>query len=111
MRLGGFSEGASESKTAVDLRPLGSLGHFLKGSSAAVGAKRVQELCERAQHYGNGRDEEENLDLTPEEVLKRFDPLLKDLDQEIAMAEKWLVGWYENLKPSVVLNIEGAVAD
>lgn len=64
-----------------------------------------------AQHYGNGRDEEENLDLTPEEVLKRFDPLLKDLDQEIAKAEKWLVGWYENLKPSVVLNIEGAVAD
>lgn len=83
----------------------------MKGSSAAVGAKRVQELCERAQHYGNCRDEEKDEDLTPEEVLKRFDPLLNDLDSEINKAETWLVGWYENLQPSVVLNIEGAVAD
>jgi len=91
------------------LNRLSSRGHFLKGSSAAIGAKRVQELCERAQHYGICRDEEKNEDLSPQEALQRFDPLLKDLDREIAQSEKWLVAYYKG--KGVVLDIEGASED
>ncbi len=91
MRLGGSSKVASEAKNREHLIPLSDLGHFLKGSSAAIGAKHVKELCERAQHYGHCRDEEVEEDLSLEEALKRFDPLLKDLDQEINKAESWLV--------------------
>jgi len=102
---------ASEAKNREHLIPLSDLGHFLKGSSAAIGAKHVKELCERAQHYGHCRDEEVEEDLSLEEALKRFDPLLKDLDQEINKAESWLVGWYKNQQPSIVLNIDGALTD
>lgn len=35
-----------------DLPSLSSLGHFLKGSSAALGLFRVQSSCEDIQHYG-----------------------------------------------------------
>lgn len=45
------------------LAELSSLGHFLKGSSAALGIIKVQASCEKMQHYGNKRDEEEGVDL------------------------------------------------
>jgi len=39
-----------------DLDKLSSLGHFLKGSSAALGVFRVQASCEDIQHYGQLRE-------------------------------------------------------
>ncbi|KAI9465695.1 histidine kinase, phosphotransfer Hpt, partial [Lactarius psammicola] len=39
-----------------DLDKLSSLGHFLKGSSAALGVFRVQTSCEDIQHYGQLRE-------------------------------------------------------
>ncbi|OUM54801.1 hypothetical protein BVG19_g4232 [[Candida] boidinii] len=35
------------------LKKLSSLGHYLKGSAAALGLHKVQEECERIQNYGN----------------------------------------------------------
>ncbi|KAJ2787916.1 Phosphorelay intermediate protein [Coemansia interrupta] len=37
---------------AKDLTKLSSLGHFLKGSSATIGVKKVQECCKRIQYLG-----------------------------------------------------------
>ncbi|OBZ71399.1 Multistep phosphorelay regulator 1 [Grifola frondosa] len=46
-----------------DLTKLSSLGHFLKGSSAALGVAKVQASCEQIQHYGALRDEDTGTDL------------------------------------------------
>ncbi|KAJ1720993.1 Phosphorelay intermediate protein [Coemansia erecta] len=37
---------------AKDLTKLSTLGHFLKGSSATIGVKKVQECCKRIQYLG-----------------------------------------------------------
>lgn len=38
--------------TTKDLKELDSLGHFLKGSSAALGLQRIAWVCERIQNLG-----------------------------------------------------------
>ncbi|KAL5501629.1 YPD1 [Sanghuangporus vaninii] len=80
---------------AKDLAKLSSLGHFLKGSSAALGVAKVQASCERMQHYGQRRDEEASADLTPEEALDKIDRLLVQVKREYNDAEKWLRNWYK----------------
>lgn len=77
-----------------DLAKLSSLGHFLKGSSAALGVSKVQASCEKIQHYGQLRDEEENKDLTSEAALRKIKPLLETVKDEYAVAEKWMKNWY-----------------
>ncbi|EGO23610.1 histidine kinase, phosphotransfer Hpt [Serpula lacrymans var. lacrymans S7.9] len=77
-----------------DLEKLSSLGHFLKGSSAALGVTKVQASCEKIQHYGSLRDEEAGEPLAPEAALKKIDPLLESVKKEYAVAEKWLKEWY-----------------
>jgi len=82
---------AFESK---DLAQLSILGHFLKGSSAALGVSKVQASCEKIQHYGQLRDEEEDTDLTSEAALGKIEPLLETVKDEYAAAEKWMKKWY-----------------
>jgi HPt (histidine-containing phosphotransfer) domain-containing protein len=77
-----------------DLTKLSSLGHFLKGSSAALGVSKVQASCEKIQHYGQLRDEEENEDLTSEAALQKIKPLLETVKDEYAVAQKWMKNWY-----------------
>ncbi len=43
-----------------DLVSLSSLGHFLKGSSATLGLTKVNDSCEKIQHYGDHKDEHGN---------------------------------------------------
>lgn len=83
------------SSRAKDLAKLSSLGHFLKGSSAALGVSKVQASCERMQHYGQRRDEEIGIDLTNEEALSKIGPLLTQVKAEYHDAEEWLKAWYE----------------
>nr|VWP00957.1 Beta-xylanase (EC [Ganoderma boninense] len=78
-----------------DLPKLSSLGHFLKGSSAALGVSAVQATCEHIQHYGALRDEETGGDLTQEDALAMIAPLLERVKREYAIAEKWLRNWYD----------------
>ncbi|RDX49868.1 histidine phosphotransferase, partial [Lentinus brumalis] len=78
-----------------DLPKLSALGHFLKGSSAALGVSAVQATCEDIQHYGALRDEVKGTDLTPEEALAKIGPLLKRVKKEYGIAEKWLQRWYK----------------
>ncbi|EJC97960.1 histidine-phosphotransfer domain, HPT domain-containing protein [Fomitiporia mediterranea MF3/22] len=84
-----------EALAAKDLSKLSSLGHFLKGSSAALGVAKVQASCERMQHYGQRRDEEANVDLAPEEALSRIERLLVQVKTEYDDAESWLRNWYK----------------
>jgi HPt (histidine-containing phosphotransfer) domain-containing protein len=83
-------------RTKKDLQRLSSLGHFLKGSSAALGVSKVQASCEKIQHYGQLRDEDIGADLTQEEALGKIERLLKDVKGEYKVAEKWLREWYAN---------------
>lgn len=39
-------------RSEENLKKLSSLGHYLKGSAAALGLRKVQNQCERLQNYG-----------------------------------------------------------
>lgn len=77
------------------LDTLSSLGHFLKGSSAALGVTKVQETCEKIQHYGKLWDDEAGAALTEQEALDKIAPLLVSGQKEYTDAEKWLKAWYK----------------
>ncbi|KIR35469.1 osomolarity two-component system, phosphorelay intermediate protein YPD1 [Cryptococcus deuterogattii MMRL2647] len=83
---------------AGNLAKLSSLGHFLKGSSAALGIIKVQASCEKMQHYGNCRDEEAGADLDSAEALKRIEALLVKCKKDYKAAKNWMVKMYDDLK-------------
>ncbi|KAF7768120.1 hypothetical protein Agabi119p4_7363 [Agaricus bisporus var. burnettii] len=77
-----------------DVGELSSLGHFLKGSSAALGVSKVQSSCEQIQNYGNLRDEEASSTLDKKEALLRIGKLLTRVQKEYRVAEEYLKGLY-----------------
>jgi HPt (histidine-containing phosphotransfer) domain-containing protein len=77
-----------------DLPTLSSLGHFLKGSSAALGVIKVKDSCEKMQHYGNLRDEEAAKTLTSAEALQKIKDLLKEVEEDYEEAAEWLKRYY-----------------
>ncbi|CAK5270196.1 unnamed protein product [Mycena citricolor] len=79
-----------------NLPELSSLGHFLKGSSAALGIHHVQASCEKMQHYGELRDEIAGIDLKSDEALARIRVLLPATKAEYADARRWLKKWYDD---------------
>lgn len=80
----------ADSSAEPSLWKLSSLGHFLKGSSAALGIIKVQNSCEKMQHYGNLRDEEVGAALSEDEALKRIKSLLVDCKRDYAVASRYL---------------------
>ncbi|KIK44340.1 hypothetical protein CY34DRAFT_80026, partial [Suillus luteus UH-Slu-Lm8-n1] len=62
-----------------DLKEISQLGHFLKGSSAALGVKQVSLTCEKIQNTAKGTPTEKNL----EEVTS----LLKCVKEEYGAAK------------------------
>ncbi|KAF7299250.1 Histidine-phosphotransfer domain HPT-domain-containing protein [Mycena indigotica] len=99
-----FSQASSTFKNmdkalaAKDLPELSSLGHFLKGSSAALGISRVQNACEKMQHYGNLRDDDGVAAIDKAEALSRMQVLLPETKSEYAEAERWLKKFYKEKK-------------
>ncbi|KAH7910833.1 Hpt, histidine phosphotransferase protein [Hygrophoropsis aurantiaca] len=73
-----------------DLHELGSLGHFLKGSSAALGVSKVQEICEEIQHYGQTKDDDAGDPSAKVKALAKIRPLLSSVKVEYAAAKKRL---------------------
>lgn len=71
------------------------LGHFLKGSSAAIGLKKVKATCEKIQDVGNCQEEDRAGKLDKDEALKRIKPLLPQVMREYAEAEEYLKNFYE----------------
>jgi len=82
-----------------DLPTLSQLGHFLKGSSAALGVKKVQLSCERMQHYGQRRDEEKNVDLTEIDALDKIKKLLVITKGDYKEAKTWLMNYSRKVIP------------
>ncbi|KAG1797788.1 histidine-phosphotransfer domain, HPT domain-containing protein [Suillus plorans] len=66
-----------------DLIEMSQLGHFLKGSSAALGVKQVSLTCEKIQNIAKGTP----TDKTIEEVTS----LLKRVKEEYGAAKIWLL--------------------
>lgn len=54
----------------------------------------MQASCEKLQHYGQLRDEEESKDLSSEDALGKIEPLLGTVKDEYAVAVKVLKDWY-----------------
>jgi len=77
-----------------NLSELSTLGHFLKGSSAAIGLEKVQKSCEKIQHYGVKRDEETKEDLKSEDALDKIKNQLLQLKEEYAEAKQSLEDWF-----------------
>ena len=77
-----------------DLIRLSSLGHFLKGSSAALGIIKVQAICEKIQHYGHCHDEDQQ-PIDKDDALKRIKQLLKECKKDYVVAKAWLVQLYD----------------
>jgi len=77
-----------------DLLKLSELGHFLKGSSAALGVTQVQASCEQIQHIGKPKDEHTKEAILVPEALRRIELLLVRVKADFVVAEKWLVDWY-----------------
>lgn len=75
-----------------ELTQLGKHGHFLKGSSAALGVIHVQEICEKIQHLGNriDPDREPEVKILAEDAFTRIKPLLARLKDEQTEADKSL---------------------
>lgn len=82
-------------RSSRDLDGLSRKGHFLKGSSAALGLQRVQHSCESMQHFGNRKNEKGDGPLLSEdEALTKCRVLLVRLRKEQAEAKEWLESYY-----------------
>lgn len=79
---------------SANLKELSALGHFLKGSSAAIGLEKVQASCEKIQCYGLKRDEEAKKDLEAGDALDKIQKQLVQLKAEYAEAKKSLKDWF-----------------
>ena len=86
-------------RATTDLEKLASLGHFQKGSSAALGVMKVQASCERMQNIGQRRDDETGDDLTDEVALEKIRSLLAQVKKEYSVAADWLHKWYGQKEP------------
>jgi osomolarity two-component system, phosphorelay intermediate protein YPD1 len=77
-----------------DFQALSSLGHFLKGSSAAVGLIKLKASCEKIQNYGNKLDETGNHSISETEALAKIAEVLVITKRDFRDAEVWLKRFY-----------------
>ncbi|KAK9453768.1 signal transduction histidine kinase [Dipodascopsis uninucleata] len=79
-----------------DLNELSSLGHFLKGSSAALGLTKVKNSCEKIQHLGAKKDETGTSSLDdPEACLSQIRSILEVVRKDYADSEVYLRHYYD----------------
>lgn len=70
------------------------LGHFLKGSSAALGLIKIKGSCERLQHYGELKDAEGVAPIDEKEAESLIQALLAQMRPEYDEAKEHLEGFY-----------------
>lgn len=66
-----FSE-FDENVQSQNLEKLSSLGHYLKGSAAALGLTTISEQCERIQNYGHKIDFDSDDKTEEKDILKEL---------------------------------------
>ncbi|KAE8268010.1 hypothetical protein A4X09_0g4350 [Tilletia walkeri] len=79
-----------------DLGELSTLGHFLKGSSAAVGVIKVRDSCECMQHYGKMHDADGISQLTQQESVDKLTSALREVKVQYKEAEIVLRRFYDD---------------
>lgn len=78
-----------------NLSELSSLGHFLKGSSAALGLTKVQNSCEKIQHYGAKKDEAGTVDVPDEALcLQRIQEAFTTVKSDYTSTQHWLRSYF-----------------
>ncbi|CEH16761.1 histidine phosphotransferase hpt1p [Ceraceosorus bombacis] len=83
---------ALEEKSLLELS---TLGHFLKGSSAAVGVSKVRDSCENMQHYGKQVEPDGATEITEEVALEKLTATLKEVKVQYKEAEEALRAFYK----------------
>jgi len=81
-----------------DLPNLSRLGHFLKGSSAALGVKNVKIMCERIQHYGSLKDDTGVNPIEEKNAINLITDCLETAKEEYYTANSYLKDFYEELE-------------
>ncbi|WFD25929.1 Phosphorelay intermediate protein [Malassezia nana] len=76
------------------LAELSTLGHFLKGSSAAVGVIKVRDSCEAIQHYGNCHEADGTTPLPENVALDRLRDTVATVKKEYEEAERALRAFF-----------------
>jgi len=77
-----------------NLDELSKLGHFLKGSSAAIGLTKVKASCEKMQHFGNMKDETGSNVISKDDAVTKISTLLEKVKDEYKEAETYLKNFY-----------------
>ncbi|KAJ1942445.1 Phosphorelay intermediate protein [Linderina macrospora] len=80
---------------ARDLARLSELGHFLKGSSASIGVKRVRDCCEHIQHLGRLKNTDGEGQVDEETALEEIVKELEEGKKEYQKAKEFLRFFYE----------------
>jgi len=80
-----------------DLKTLAEKGHFLKGSSAALGLVKVRQSCESMQSYGQKLELDGKTRIESDaDALERCKVLIEALKQQCSEAQDWLIRYYED---------------
>lgn len=74
---------------------MSKLGHFLKGSSAAIGLTKVKASCEKMQHFGNMKDETGTNTISEDDAITKISTLLEKVKDEYKEAETYLKNFYK----------------
>ncbi|KAJ1924417.1 Phosphorelay intermediate protein [Tieghemiomyces parasiticus] len=77
-----------------DLDALSRLGHFLKGSSASVGLRKVPLTCGRIQNYGHLKDDDGVEAITEDSALRRIAEAVVQLKIEYAEANRFYQSFF-----------------
>ncbi|KAL7746542.1 Phosphorelay intermediate protein [Sorochytrium milnesiophthora] len=81
---------------ANDLDQLSRLGHFLKGSSAALGLVKLKSAFEKVQYLGGSKDETGTEPISATDAIQRIATQMDNVKKGLAEAQsvfKSLYGW------------------
>ncbi|KAI9223072.1 signal transduction histidine kinase [Blastocladiella britannica] len=84
----------NEAMQQKDLAALSRLGHFLKGSAAALGVAKVKLCFEKIQYLGQGKDEYGQGSSDPTVALQRIEQLLHDVVRYLKEAQHTFDAFY-----------------
>ncbi|KAF9918606.1 hypothetical protein BX616_007480 [Lobosporangium transversale] len=89
-------EELEEAMSRLGFADLSRLGHFLKGSSAALGLIKIKSSCERLQHYGNRKEADGVTSITNKEAELLIRALLIQMRKEYEEAKEYLKDFYKD---------------